>query len=237
MSQPKFQLETFRAWAGISSDISYYLNSHHVDFHEWCMEGRGRPLRVTGLGATGIASGILGRPCEDVISLSVEWENLPSRARGVASYTAAWSAPRGDVHSQQRFFYLGHGGEVTVDQAHRGYSTATDASGYASHNPLFFTYTPDAAGRFAGQRAYGYRSIEAFIDAAASVRSGASTARAWDEGLATIHCTLQGTAILEAGRRSLDAGGRPVRICYVGEEGMEPCGLEVEEGLVSRQEV
>ena len=32
MSQPKSQLETFRAWAGIDSDISYYLNSHHVSF-------------------------------------------------------------------------------------------------------------------------------------------------------------------------------------------------------------
>ncbi|KLU90050.1 D-galacturonic acid reductase [Magnaporthiopsis poae ATCC 64411] len=31
MSQPKFQLETFKAWAGVESDISYYLNSHHVD--------------------------------------------------------------------------------------------------------------------------------------------------------------------------------------------------------------
>lgn len=31
MSQPKSQLETFKAWAGIDSDISYYLNSHHVD--------------------------------------------------------------------------------------------------------------------------------------------------------------------------------------------------------------
>lgn len=41
MSQPKFQLETFRAWAGISSDISYYLNSHHVDLHCWMMQGRG----------------------------------------------------------------------------------------------------------------------------------------------------------------------------------------------------
>lgn len=34
MSQPKFQLETFKSWAGKSSDISYYLNSHHIDFHE-----------------------------------------------------------------------------------------------------------------------------------------------------------------------------------------------------------
>lgn len=31
MSQPKSQLETFKSWAGIDSDISYYLNSHHID--------------------------------------------------------------------------------------------------------------------------------------------------------------------------------------------------------------
>jgi D-galacturonate reductase len=33
-------------------------------------------------------------------------------------------------------------GEVTVDQAHRGYSLATDAEGYRSSNPLFMKYTP-----------------------------------------------------------------------------------------------
>lgn len=44
MSQPKFQLDTFKAWAGISSDISYYLNSHHIDFHCWAMEGLARPM-------------------------------------------------------------------------------------------------------------------------------------------------------------------------------------------------
>jgi D-galacturonate reductase len=37
MSQPKHQLQTFKAWAGKSSDISYYLNSHHIDYHEWCV--------------------------------------------------------------------------------------------------------------------------------------------------------------------------------------------------------
>jgi D-galacturonate reductase len=42
MSQPKFQLDTFRAWAGKSSDISYYLNSHHIDVHCWINEGDGR---------------------------------------------------------------------------------------------------------------------------------------------------------------------------------------------------
>jgi len=39
MSQPKKQLATFRAWAGKSSDISYYLNSHHIDFLCWALEG------------------------------------------------------------------------------------------------------------------------------------------------------------------------------------------------------
>ena len=82
MSQPKFQLETFKvksnwaffqcktsigeykrsqlwwwwkgfrckifireyndddqkAWAGLGSDISYYLNSHHIDLHVWAMQ-------------------------------------------------------------------------------------------------------------------------------------------------------------------------------------------------------
>merc|ERR1712060_1025847 len=32
-AKPKHQLETFKAWAGKSSDISYYLNSHHIDYH------------------------------------------------------------------------------------------------------------------------------------------------------------------------------------------------------------
>jgi D-galacturonate reductase len=225
MSQPKLQLETFRAWAGTSSDISYYLNSHHVDFCEWVMAGgRGRPERVTALASTGVAERVLGRPCEDSITLAVEWVNLPSGAKGTATYTASWAAPKGDVHSQQRFFAMMQGGEVTVDQAHRGYSAATDAAGYASPNPLFMRYTPDGEGRFAGQLGYGYRSIEAFVRAAAACRDGAAPA-SFDESLATVHGTLQGTAILEAGRRSLDADGKAVRIVYATDGATEPVDL------------
>lgn len=40
MSQPKSQLETFKSWAGVDSDISYYLNSHHIDIHCWMVEGK-----------------------------------------------------------------------------------------------------------------------------------------------------------------------------------------------------
>ena len=59
MSQPKFQLDTFRSWAGISSDISYYLNSHHIDFHCWSMIGKAIPVSVVGTASTGVASEIL----------------------------------------------------------------------------------------------------------------------------------------------------------------------------------
>jgi D-galacturonate reductase len=113
MSQPKSQLATFQAWAGKSSDISYYLNSHHVDF-----------------------------------------------------------------------------------------------------NPLFMKYTPDANGFFAGQSGYGYRSIEAFLLAAEAVRCGSAEPNDFNGKLATAQDTLLVTAILEAGRRSLDDQGRTLNIDY-----------------------
>lgn len=75
MSQPKHQLDTFKAWAGKSSDISYYLNSHHVDFSEWTLAGIARPVRVAASASTGVAHK-KGMPTEDSITLTVTWENL-----------------------------------------------------------------------------------------------------------------------------------------------------------------
>ena len=57
MSQPKSQLTTFKSWAGKSSDISYYLNSHHIDYNVWDCGHRARPTVVRGSAATGVASG------------------------------------------------------------------------------------------------------------------------------------------------------------------------------------
>ena len=76
-------------------------------------------------------------------------------------YTSSWVAPKSDVHSQQRFFYMGHGGEIRVDQAHRGCSVSTDSKGYGSVNPLFMKYTP-TNGYFGGQNSYGVKSFETF---------------------------------------------------------------------------
>jgi hypothetical protein len=52
--QPKQQLDTFRAWAGKSSDINYYLNSHHIDVHNWMVSHMSHPTKVTALAATGV---------------------------------------------------------------------------------------------------------------------------------------------------------------------------------------
>jgi hypothetical protein len=110
--------------------------------------------------------------------------------------------------------------------AHRGYSVSTDEKGYASCNPLFMKYTPDPKGRFAGQLGYGYRSIEAFIDAVASINESpeSCSSASFDEELPTVGNTLLTTAILEAGRRSLDhakGAGTPVAIVFKGSEGEE----------------
>ncbi len=226
MSQPKKQLDTFRRWAGKSSDISYYLNSHHVDFHVWSLQGTARPMRVVGTASTGVACNAPYQiDTEDTITLTVQWENIDSGNLGTAVYTASWVAPTSDVHSQQRFFYMGQNGEVIIDQAHRGYSVATEASGYASANPLFMKYTPSADGYFAGQTGYGYRSIGAFVDAVQSIQSGAATPADYDGQLATIGAAQIMTAILEAGRRSLDNGGQACEIGYGG--GEQPVSLEI----------
>lgn len=223
MSQPKHQLETFKAWAGKSSDISYYLNSHHIDWSEWTLAGIARPIRVTATGSTGIAQA-KGMNTEDSITLTVQWQNMNDKSLGCAVYTSSWVAPKSDVHSQQRFFYMGSSGEINVDQAHRGCTVATDSGGFGSVNPLFMKYTP-TNGYFSGQGSYGVRSFENFIDACRDINAGSKKASDYDDGsLATVHTTMQGTAILEAGRRSLDTDGRPMDILYDG-EGTEPTGI------------
>lgn len=224
MSQPKHQLETFRAWAGKSSDISYYLNSHHIDFHEWAVGQSARPSKVTAMASTGVAKDRFDIDAEDTITLTVEWQNLEEKSNGsvmlspevksvgTAVYTSSWVAPKSDVHSQQRFFYMGHKGEINVDQGHRGYNMADDGSGYRSVNPLFMKYTP-TDGKFSGQLGYGYRSFEAFVDAVQEVNSGLKTVSEFDHSMASLATTFRTTAILEAGRRSLDEK-RTIEIVY-----------------------
>jgi len=225
MSQPKFQLDTFKAWAGKSSDISYYLNSHHIDIHCWAMDSRARPIRVVAMASNGIATGEpynLDPRTEDTITLLVQWQNLPSGNLGVATYTASWATPKTDVHTQQKFYYLGQKGEVSVDQAHRGYTASSDEAGYANVNPFYMKYSPDHAGRFNGQNGYGYQSIAAFVEAAGKLNKGEAKLEDFDVPLATARSTVTTTAILDAGRRSLDNGGRPVFVQYDEAEPFQP---------------
>ena len=228
MSQPKHQLDTFRAWAGKSSDISYYLNSHHIDFHEWCAAGRARPTRVVASYSDGVANAKLDVATEDTITLSVQWENLADRTQGHAVYTSSWAATKADVHSQQRWFYMGTEGEVTVDQAHRGYTVAAEGERFASVNPLFWKPTP-SNGRFAAQRCYGYITFEAFLDASREINAGKRVATDFDHVLPTMSTTAGTTAILEAGRKSLDAGGRPFVLTYADATGTIPTGMAPEQ--------
>jgi D-galacturonate reductase len=66
-------------------------------------------------------------------------------------------------------------------------------------------YAPDEEGNFGGQSGYGYVSFEKFIDAVAALNEGKATLDQLDQrGLPTLKNTIATTAILQAGRVSLD---------------------------------
>lgn len=148
MSQPKSQLETFKAWAGKDSDISYYLNSHHIDICE-SMVPDYNPVRVNASASKGAAAQLGCVPgTEDTITLLVEWRRKddPSKlATGV--YTASWTAPQNaGVHSNQYFhcqfffplFFFPHGYKKT----NRSLQTWDPKAKSASTKPSEATMSP-----------------------------------------------------------------------------------------------
>ncbi|KAA8899489.1 hypothetical protein FN846DRAFT_782274 [Sphaerosporella brunnea] len=208
MSQPKAQLETFRAWAGKDSDISYYLNSHHVDVNESMVPGW-VPTRVTASGSRGTATDLgCVAGTEDTITLLTDWVKKADPARvATGVYTASWTAPqKAGVHSNQYFHYMASKGEIRANQAKRGYDVTDDAVGaIAWHNPFYMRYAPDEDGNFGGQTGYGYISFEKFVTACNRINAGEATVGEFDsKGLPTLRNTLVTTAILDAGRVSLD---------------------------------
>lgn len=210
MSQPKSQLETFKAWAGVDSDISYYLNSHHIDINDSMVTQLGyEPIKVSASGAKGIATSLGCDPItEDTITVLVTWKKKddPSKiATGV--YTASWTAPqKAGVHSNQYFHYMASGGEVRINQAKRGYDVADDEAGQLQwFNPFYMKYAPDEEGNFNGQTGYGYISFEKFVDAVNGLNAGSVTLDELDKrGLPTLANTIATTAILHAGRIAID---------------------------------
>ena len=226
MSQPKSQLETFKAWAGKESDISYYLNSHHVDICEWLVrDADWRPATVRASASVGISESVgCAKGTEDTITLLVDWTRSGDDKRATGIYTASWTAPmNAGVHSQQHFHYIASKGEVNINQAKRGYDVVdeNDHSGSALkwYNPFYMRYAPDEEGNFNGQSGYGYVSFEKFIDAVTGLNDGKISLDDLDKrGLPTLANTVYTTAILEAGRRSLDENGRTVEIIGKGEE-------------------
>ena len=76
-----------------------------------------------------------------------------------------------------------------------------------------------------GQACYGYVSFEAFVDAAAALNAKTTSLAACDRDLPTLNTTAGATAILEAGRRSLDAGGAPFDLRYADDASCVPVGM------------
>ena len=180
---------------------------------------------------------------EDTITLLVDWQRKPRLGdegaagqvgqRGTAVYTASWTAPqKAGVHSQQNFHYVASRGEIRVDQAKRGYEVTGDETGIGWLNPFYMRYAPDEKGNFGGQGGYGYISFERFVDAVEEIndavgdREKASKLEELDRrGLPTLSTTILTSAILEAGRKSLDER-RPVKIARDASKGVQGWSLQ-----------
>jgi len=78
---------------------------------------------------------------------------------------------------------------------------------------------------FTGQRTYGYLTFEATIDAATRCNSGEKRVADFDGVLPTMSTTSCATAILEAGRISLDNGGRTMELVYANDKQATPIGI------------
>ena len=83
-----------------------------------------------------------------------------------------------------------------------------------SLNPLYIRNVPDSKGRYCGQSGYGYVSFERFVRAAAEINDGKASSADFDDDLPTGRVTEAVTAILEAGRISLDHDGCKVHLVY-----------------------
>lgn len=137
---------------------SYYLSSHHIDICCWILQDRAIPTRVVASAATGIATSDPFNcvpETEDTITLLVDWQSIISpKHKGTAVYTASWTHPlRSGVHSAQHWYYLAEKvnlnswthslfltefqGDITVDQAHRGYDVTVDETGKARYYDLY----------------------------------------------------------------------------------------------------
>ena len=73
---------------------------------------------------------------------------------------------------------------------------------------------PDTRGRYCGQAGYGYVSFERFVRAAGQVNQGTASPSDFDDELPTGRVTEAVTAILEAGRLSIDSEGCKVHLVY-----------------------
>lgn len=92
------------------------------------------------------------------------------------------------------------------------YSIAASATVNLLNASFYMRYAPDEEGNFSGQTGYGYISFEKFIDAVTAVNEGRVTLDQLDaRPLPTLKNTIATTAILHAGRMSLDEK-RPVEI-------------------------
>ena len=135
-----------------------------------------------------------------------------------------WIAPK-SMHSQQRFFTWGIKVRFVLIKRNWGFNVATDDNGFASCNP--YSWSIPKWWFFQWAERLRIQKFWNFHWCCTKGNAGKCKPEYFD-GKFTITSTLGATAILEAGRRSLDSNGQPYDILYENEDDInaEPVALK-----------
>jgi predicted dehydrogenase len=108
------------------------------------------------------------------------------------------------------------GGFLNHIDSHRGVEYCAVEGGYSEPSPDYMQYVPDHARDGVRAVGYGYRSIEALVDAARDVEAGKTTLQQIDERgiLATPANSAYNEMVTEGARLSLENDGREVLLQY-----------------------
>ena len=141
-----------------------------------------------------------------------------SYIRFVSYHVSGWSdPPETESMTYQELHLLCEHGHVDSDQRDRGFRKVLSGRGHVAPNPYFFNLRADESGRADLSTQYGYRSVRAFVLAAAQVLEGARAAQGFGDGLPTMRESEGITAILAAADVSLEARSRVVGILRTGD--------------------
>jgi len=204
-------------------EISSLLNYYHIDFHVWASKGVARPIRVTGTLSSAVPSESEQNTAY-TSTLVVQWENFEDGSLGTAVYSSASVDQSNCSKKREKLYYVGENGDLNISPGQCGYEYNTNSNGSGTTYPLYMKYST-SSGYFEGQVGYAYRSLESFVNGARKANAYKNSSLSLDGFFSSLEDNLATSAILEAGKLSIENGSKMYCISYDGPQKNIPTNI------------